>query len=379
MSERPEGTEPATPHRREQLRRDGDVPVSRQTATAGAILAFLLFAAFGAPMVGRDLSAALRAQLSMPSLGSDLSARAELGQLLQRAGMSLSFWIIAIGMGASLIAFLGASAVFSSKRLEFKPERLNPVAGLGRMLGKEVIVNALRSILVAIGLIVVAISAVYSDLPRLINLPYDTPKGIIGEASHILLTLLGAATFLTICLALLDQIMTRMQYEKRIMMTRDEVKRENKDEEGDPQIKMRRRRMHRDMMQGAIQKVVPEAAAVIANPTHVAIAIRYKQGVDSAPIVVAKGVDAVALRIRSIASANNVPVIENRPLARAMLKAARIGQPIPSRFFRAVAEVLAFVYQQRQQRERQQMLRREALQQATAKRLARLAQSGGHL
>ena len=328
-------------------------------------------------MVGRDLSVALRMQLSLPSLAGDLSARSELGNLLQQAGRSLSFWIIAIGMGASLIAFLGASAVFSSKRLEFKPDRLNPVAGLGRMFGKEVFVNALRSILVAIGLIIVAIGSVYADLPRLINLPYNTTKGIIAEADHILLTLLGAVAFLTICLALLDQIMTRMQYEKRIMMTRDEVKRENKDEEGDPQIKMRRRRMHRDLMQGAIQKVVPEAAAVIANPTHVAIAIRYKQGVDAAPIVVAKGVDAVALRIRSIASANDVPVIENRPLARAMLKTVKIGQPIPSRFFRAVAEVLAFVYQQRQLREQKLLRRQQSLQQATRRRLARAAQAGG--
>lgn len=377
MSDKPEGTEPATEHRRQQLRRDGDVPVSRQTATAGAIMAFLLFIAFGAPMVGRDLSVALRMQLSLPSLAGDLSARSELGNLLQQAGRSLIFWLIAIGMGASLIAFLGASAVFSSKRLEFKPDRLNPVAGLGRMFGKEVFVNALRSILVAIGLIIVAIGSVYADLPRLINLPYNTPKGIIAEADHILLTLLGAVAFLTICLALLDQIMTRMQYEKRIMMTRDEVKRENKDEEGDPQIKMRRRRMHRDLMQGAIQKVVPEAAAVIANPTHVAIAIRYKQGVDAAPIVVAKGVDAVALRIRSIASANDVPVIENRPLARAMLKTVKIGQPIPSRFFRAVAEVLAFVYQQRQLREQKLLRRQQSLQQATRRRLARAAQAGG--
>ncbi len=328
-------------------------------------------------MVGRDLSAALRTQLSFPSLGRDLSPRAELGSLLLQAGHSLSFWLIAIGTAASLIAFFGASAVFSSKRLEFKPDRLNPVAGLGRMFGKEVIVNALRSILVAVGLLIVAIGSVYSDLPRLINLPYNTPQGIVDEAGHIFVTLLGAATFLVVCLALLDQIMTRMQYEKRIMMTRDEVKRENKDEEGDPQIKMRRRRMHRDMMQGAIQKVVPEAAAVIANPTHVAIAIRYKQGIDKAPIVVAKGVDAVALRIRSIASAHDVPVIENRPLARAMLKAARLGQPIPSRFFRAVAEVLAFVYQQRQQREQQQMIRRQQMQQATRSRLARLGQAGG--
>ena len=133
-------------------------------------------------------------------------------------------------------------------------------------------------------------------------------------------------------------------------MTKQEVKDEHKEYEGNPELKGKRRRVAMEMANQRMMQAVPDADVIVNNPTHISVALRYKQGVDAAPVVLAKGADFMAMRIRRAARANNIPMVENKPLARSLYKTVKVGKPVPSKFYRAVAEVLAYVYRVRKSR-----------------------------
>ncbi|MFH1810669.1 MAG: EscU/YscU/HrcU family type III secretion system export apparatus switch protein [Pseudomonadota bacterium] len=349
MSEREQGTEQATPQRKEQMRRRGDVPVSREVATAGSVALLAAFVCYGFPSTGQGLGRLMRGQLGGLSSALERAPASEMLSATWVAAEPVLGWLLAGSVVLGLVAFAGASACLSSERLQPQLERLNPVAGLGRMLSMDALISAVRGILVA-GALLASTSGALNGSQAWFSSSAATPLAHMLRVGHHLLS--RSTLSIAIALAALDVLVVRWRYEKRIRMSQEDLRQEVKDHEGDPTMRARRRRRQRELLKGAIAVVVPTASVVVANPTHVAVALRYRQGFDAAPVVVAKGVDEVALRIRKLATQHGVPVVTQRGLARALLRAVPMGQIIPSRFFRAVAEVLAYVQRQRLARTR---------------------------
>ncbi len=166
----------------------------------------------------------------------------------------------------------------------------------------------------------------------------------MSTLADALLSLLGKAALALLALGLIDLIRQRRKIKKRLMMTKQEVKQEQKDIEGNPQIKARMRRMQREMMRKRMMSDVPEATVVVTSPTHFAVAIKYEPKTMAAPLVVAKGLDYLALRIRKVADEHGVSIVENPPLAQALYRGTDVGSEIPVDLYRAVAEILAYIY-----------------------------------
>jgi flagellar biosynthetic protein FlhB len=234
--------------------------------------------------------------------------------------------------------------VFSGELLTPKFSKLNPISGLKRLVSIRSLVELIKSIL-KIG--IVGIVAYLTVKKEMINIPF-----LIGMEVPNVLSFF-AVTSLKICfvtclvlmiLAVLDFSFQKYQHEKELKMTLQEVKEESKQTEGDPKIKQRIRSAQLEMARRRMIHAVPDATVVITNPTHLAVAIKFEFGKMSAPCVIAKGAGIIAAQIRKIAKENNVPIIENKPLARVMFKTVEIGDMIPVELYQAIAEILAYIY-----------------------------------
>ena len=183
-----------------------------------------------------------------------------------------------------------------------------------------------------------------SDRHLVVGAMYDDPANIPALVLSLGIRLVSAVCVTIITLVAADSVWTRLRWRADLRMTRQEVKDELKQSEGDPLVKARLRSLARDRARNRMISAVPRATVVIANPTHYAVALKYERGRDGAPIVVAKGVDLIALRIREIASRHAIPIIEDKPLARALYDAVEVNQWIPPEFYRAVAKILYFLH-----------------------------------
>ncbi|MDX2185050.1 MAG: EscU/YscU/HrcU family type III secretion system export apparatus switch protein [Gemmatimonadaceae bacterium] len=255
---------------------------------------------------------------------------------------------VALAGVAVAIAAVQAKGVFTLEPLTPSFARLNPVAGLKRLLpsGKQAIELAKQ--LAKVTVVGLAVWSVLGEaLPVTGSLAQQDPRIAAHLASDWVVKLMATAGFSFLAIAIADVFWQRFEYEKSLKMTKDEVKQENKSLEGDGNVKARRRALGRQRIRQQMMANVPKASVVIVNPTHIAIALQYDPMNAPAPIVVAMGQRKVAERIKAIALESGVPIIQNRPLARAMIKACQVGQMIPAELYTAVAEVLAFVFRQR--------------------------------
>jgi flagellar biosynthetic protein FlhB len=221
--------------------------------------------------------------------------------------------------------------------------KMNPISGIKKLFSLRSLVELGKSLikLLIIGTVAyIVIRRNLGDIPGLMQLSVPDILGFIGHVSFELAFYTCMALFL---MAVLDFSYNRWQHTRDLKMTKQEVKDEFKQREGDPSVKARIRSVQREMARQRMMEAVPEATVVITNPTHLAIAIRYEEGMQ-APTVVAKGAGYVAQKIKSIAAENDVPLVENKPLARTMFKLTEIGDFIPAELYRAVAEILAYVY-----------------------------------
>ena len=253
--------------------------------------------------------------------------------------------IIAVALVLGVAAnVLQTGAVLSAQPLIPDFTRINPLAGVQRFLSARGAVELAKS-LAKIGIIAwlaySTIAAGYANLLQCSRADVQTMLAIVGE---LLFRVVLRISLLLLVLAALDYAYQRWSYERSIRMTRQEVREEAKNQEGNPQVKSRIRSRMRQLARRRMMAEVPKAEVVITNPTHYAVALRYDAHAMNAPQVVAKGAGAVAQRIRELAEANGVPIVENPPLARGLFKSVEIGQEIPSTFYAAVAEVLAFIY-----------------------------------
>lgn len=340
-------TEEATEKRIRDTIDKGKLPQSRETPLFASFTAVLIFTVFFVRENTAELGTFLSAFLEKPEawpLDTEHDVvnlyRIVIIELVQVLG-ALFVLLIAAGVGASLAQNAPA---FVLERIRPQASRISLAKGWTRLFGIHGWVEFLKSI-AKLGLVCAVIAFVLSDvvgdlLLGMITNPYAFGMTIRDLAIQILVSI----TVVMLVIAVVDLVWSRFSWKQDLRMTKQEVKDEQKQSEGDPIVKMRLRSLARDRARRRMMTAVPRATLVIANPTHFSIALRYVREEDSAPVVVAKGQDLVALKIREIAEANGIPVFEDVALARSMYKQVSVDSVIPSQFYQAVAELVRIVY-----------------------------------
>jgi flagellar biosynthetic protein FlhB len=344
-----ERTEDATPKRRDDARDEGRIPKSQELTVAMSLLGSAVVLSSVAPIAGHSLFRIMGSGLA--NIGS-ISLDGESATTLIRAtvgraaGATLGM-IAALTAGSFVMAALQARGVLSLKPITPQFSRINPLENAKNLIGMKQIVELLKQLakMTIVGAAVYA--SIKAALPDAIALSQESQLGFLFVVKRYSVRMLATAGGAYLALAAGDYIWQWWQFEQQLRMTKEEVKQEMKQNDGDPHIKQRRRSIARQYARKQMMKDVPKADVVIVNPTHIAIAIKYDTSIAPAPIVLAIGMNKVAERIKEIARESGVPMVENRPLARALLKTAKVGTMIPYELYMAVAEVLAFVLRTR--------------------------------
>ncbi len=348
MPPKQDKTEEPTPRRREELRQKGQVPISVDFTSGLTFIVLFLLATFIFP----SLSGEMMNLMEEIWTGSYYLREVDSQWVFHLARIGVSYFargvlpFVAVAAGLALfLGFLQTGFVVSEERLKPKFEHINPVRGLERLFSLRLLVEALKiSVKVFLG-IVLAYVVVKDALPHLTDLIYmELPAGIevVGEIAKKLGLYLGG---LFLGVGFFDFFYQRFEYERSIKMTREELKEEYRRTEGDPIVKSHIRRRQREIARRRMMQEIPKAQVVVTNPTHIACALRYERGKMRAPVLVAKGQRLIAEKIKEVAQENEVPIVENKKVAWELYKHCEIGQEIPSFLYRAVAEILAFVYQ----------------------------------
>ena len=346
----PEKIYPATPHKRNESREKGQVAKSNELATTLALIGVLSFFFVAGYDTYHHLIDIMYGAFT--AIGGQLSAGKTI--LIFLGLMGIAFKIIApVLIVAVIVGVLGnifqIGLIFSSQPLKPQMSRINPISGFQRILSMRGLFEAVKSIF-KIGLIgYIVYRTIMSGLVDVVSL-VDADKSNIAALFVSTVGRIGFQVFLRAALALLflsifDFLYQRWQHEQDIRMTREEIREEMKRTEGDPEIRRRIRRVQRELSQARMMKAIPEADAVITNPVHLAVAIKYDYEVMDSPYVVAKGERKIARQIREIAEEHGVPIVENPPLAQALYKNVEVGEVIPMEFYQAIAEVLAYVHE----------------------------------
>ncbi len=344
-----ERTEAPTPKRREDAFLEGRVPRSPELNAAALFLTAALVVNSVGPGVGTQLVALFGRTLSEVGPGAGDPAKAV--ELLRNTGWSSMkiIGVLASGFSVAVLAVAGLQGrgMFTLQPLAPKFERLNPLANAKRLFSTQPVVDLLKS-LAKMGIVGWAVSGVLvQGWGNLSDLGNRDLMAMFPVVQQLTVRMLRNAGLAYLALAALDYAYQLWQHEKSLKMSKEEVRQENKQNEGDPLLKHRMRSLARARIRRQMFEDVKKADVVIVNPTHIAIALRYDPVQAPAPIVLAMGQRKIAERIKALAFEHRVPVIENKPLARALLASAHVGQMIPAELYAAVAEVLAFVIRQR--------------------------------
>ncbi|WP_062048742.1 flagellar biosynthesis protein FlhB [Bacillus sp. JCM 19034] len=341
-----EKTEKATPKKRQDTRKKGQVAKSTDVNTAIILLlVFLCFWFFGsyfgnslANMMKHTFQTYLLSSVNEPFIETMFT------ELLLQAALTFAPIMLVAMVAGVFASYIQVGPLFAPEALKMKLSKLNPIQGAKRIFSIRAIVELLKSLL-KISLAGVTVFTIIwfnlEDVMLLSQKSVTSGLNLIGQ----LTALLGiAVAILLLILAVPDYIYQKYDHEKQIRMSKKDVKDEHKNIEGDPRIKSKRKQKQMEMAMQRMMQEVPKADVVITNPTHFAIALRYDESVSDAPIVIAKGVDYIAQKIKGIALDHDVITVENKPLARALYMQTEIGDQVPEALFKSVAEVLAYVY-----------------------------------
>jgi flagellar biosynthetic protein FlhB len=339
-------TEKATPKRRDEARRKGQVARSTDVNTSAGLLAALVALALTGPTTVSRLADVVRSGL-MQSGQPDLVTTAGLGQLAAWAGTAV-LTAAAPVVVAALAGGLVANVAQVRPRLTLsatKPSfaKLNPVNGIKRLFGKQALFETVKALAKTGVVTAVAGSALYGQLGELGGMVGLPPEAVLAETGSLVFSIAIRAAVALALLALVDYAWQRRRHEQSLRMSKEEIKQEMRQSDVAPEVRGAIRRRQFAQARKRMMADVASADVVVTNPTHYAVALRY-DGSKPAPEVVAKGVDLIAAAIRREADEHDVPVLQNPPLARALYAEVELGQMIPESFFAAVAEVLAFVY-----------------------------------
>ncbi|PWK71627.1 flagellar biosynthesis protein FlhB [Aminobacter sp. AP02] len=331
----------------------GKLPVSKEVAIFTSFLAIMVYTVFFASNSVAELGVFLSNFLEKPEawpLGTERDV-IELYQAVAvevgRAVASLFLLLVVAGLGASLVQNVPQ---FVGERIRPQASRISLTKGWSRMFGAQGLAEFLKSLAKLCFVMIVLYFVLSDDHRRLLAGMITNPVAFGSVIRDIAVDILVAIVFVMGVIGVADIVWSRFHWFQEQRMTKQEVKDEMKQSEGDPIVKSRLRSIARDRARQRMMTAVPKATLVIANPTHFAIALRYVRNEDAAPVVLAKGQDLVALKIREIAEQNGIPVFEDVALARSMYKQVSVDSIIPSQFYQAVAELVRIVYGNRAQR-----------------------------
>lgn len=334
-------TEAATPTRIEKARQDGQVAMSKEAVGWAALAAATLAAMLALPVTGTDMLRAMRATLER---GHALDMMDTTQQLFGLGLMALLPVAVAAAAAAVAATLLQTGGLVSAKMMTPRLDKISPWGGLKRMVAPEAGVEFLSNLLKLV-LVGAALWFALGDLREIQAALHQAPGGLPATAGAAALRLMLAALVAFAGIAVLDVMWVRYRHASRLRMSRQDLREEAKEAEGDPTMKARRRQIRQSQGRQRMMAAVPRAAVVVTNPTHYAVALAYG-GDSAAPKVVAKGVDAMAGRIREAAQQAGVPLVANPPLARALWQ-LEVNAEIPAEHYQAVAEIIAYVWRQR--------------------------------
>lgn len=348
-------TEEATPRKLEEARKKGDVARSPDVGSALSLAAAAAVILTMGGWFATSIAESLVPFIAEPD--------AMMGGLDAGAGVEIAtraLWAVAPFLGAlALAVILGGAGgnlaqsglIFSAEKMKPKWEKISPMAGFKRLFGPDGLVQFLKTFLKLVAIGVICWLVLKPHTRELENMAALSPALILPAARDLALALLISALVFLGLTAGADYLWQRYRFAQRMKMTKEEVKEDYKQSEGDPHVKARLKQIRMQRSRQRMMQNVPKATVIVTNPTHYSVALRYEpdQG-DAAPVCVAKGVDALALRIREVAREHEVPIVENVPLARALYAAVDIDETIPREHFDAAAKVIGFVFQSRAKR-----------------------------
>jgi len=349
VPEQDERTERATGRRRNEARQDGRVAKSADlTSGLGLIMALIALASFG-PGLGMAIRKMI-AEFVGKRIGMELSPNNVQELVLSVVGpvaLMLAPMIVLMMVAGILVSLLQVGWVITPKALEPKWDKLNVVQGLTKLISFQSVGTMLVGLLKLAAVGWIAYSYISARMDMFMQLNHLQHTDFLLHLGSLVLGLGWRVAAAMIAIGALDYAFQKYQFEKSIRMTKQEVKEERKQDDGDPQVKSRVKQIQRQMAFQRMMQAVPDASVVVTNPTHVSVALKYEPDVDAAPRVVAMGPNLIAFKIRKLAEKHGIPIYEDPPLARSLLRNSTVGREIPPQFYRAVAQVLAFVLRQK--------------------------------
>lgn len=351
-SDQGERSEEPTQQRREDFRKRGQVAMTRELSSV-----FVLFSSLALIwLLGRFLFEQINSLFQL-SLGDGLVAAARGGDTWSAAGrfaLERSFYMLAPIFGISFLVGIASSAVqtgflYNEEALEFRPERIDPIQGMLRIFSIKALVEGGKALIKLCVILAMTYWLLKDQIMMLPNLIYSNVEQIFHFLAEVMTRLLAGIGMFMAFLAAADYLFQRWELEKEMRMTKQEIREEVKSREGDPMIKARIKRAQREIASRRMMEDVPKADVIVTNPTHIAVALKYDETMVS-PKVIAKGADLIAEKIKALARDHSIPIVENKPLARAIFKTLKIGQMIPRELYTAVAEVLSYVYRLKRKR-----------------------------
>ncbi|MFB6466655.1 flagellar biosynthesis protein FlhB [Cytobacillus sp. Hz8] len=341
-----EKTERATPKKRQDARKKGQVAKSQDINTAVGLLAIFLYLMFASSYLKEHIVNLFRFPFQKYMLMDLTENNIQVISLdiLKELALFLGPILLVAMVAGILSNYMQVGFLFSAEAIQFKLEKINPISGFKRIFSMRSIVELLKSILKISFVGFVTFTVLWSKKEEILVLSHKSIGAIMATLGNLTVQMGLFASGALLFLALLDFLYQKYDFEKNIRMSKQDIKDEYKNSEGDPLIKSKIKQRQREMAMRRMMQEVPKADVVITNPTHYAIALKYDEKKLEAPFVVAKGVDFMAQKIKLIAKENDVMTVENRPLARALYSQVEIGDAIPEEFFKAVAEILAYVY-----------------------------------
>jgi len=333
-------TEKPTAKRLRDARKKGDIAKSRELTSTVAILGWLIIIWLMTPTIFRRIEALF--SLVFDSL--DRPFRETIGNISVAALDVTLALLLPMMFGAALLAllteFIQVGPIVAPSRVKPDVARLNPAEGVKRMFSQENVVEVLKSLVKTLALVGILIAVLWSEVGSFVKLTTAPPAALGKAYSHSTLILGAWVIFVFFFISVLDSIYQRFAYTKRLKMSRRDIRREHKEEEGDPYIKGRRRQLHQEWATRNLVEAVRSSNVVVTNPTHVAVAILYTPGETLVPVVAAKGEEHVAKIIREAAEEAGIPIMQNIDLARGLYDRTEIDDFVPVEFFEAVAELL---------------------------------------
>jgi flagellar biosynthetic protein FlhB len=341
-------TEEPTQRRLDEARRRGDVAKSADLASWASFAGTAGTVAIAGGWMCRDLAGKLLPFISQPDAFS-LQGGGAVG--VARLAVMAAAPVMAAVLGVGMVTGVAGNVIqhgflWATDKLSFDLSKVSPLSGLKRLFGLDGLVQFLKSVLKLALVGLTAWMVVKPHGRELEGLATMEPAGILPLSATILRALIFAVAVLLGAGAVIDWIWQRQRFAQRMRMSREELKEDVRQSEGDPHVKAKQRQTRIERARRRMMQQVPKATVVVTNPTHYAVALLYQQGETEAPVCVAKGLDKIALKIREVAREHNVPVIEDPPLARALYATVEIDDAIPTQHYQAVAKIIGFVLNQ---------------------------------